>query len=624
MLNYRSFKISIAVLVFSFGLSAFVNANEVVAVSNTQHATVIKVHGDVSKLLPGQKEAKKIFLNDRLPEDTSLVTGPKSYLRVKFDNQTEMTLGPSSKMVLSLMGSSRPSVISLLKGSLRSFVQKHKNGNEHKLFIKTQTAAMGVRGTDFISLYNPENKISSVLTFSGGVAFSKIDEFEHSMIEDELNDRNPMPDNENKSISVSRQDHSNKVIIVDGFDKTNSESAFYQKVEKILTKKSATIVEMGQISQSVPQFKNASKAQAISPEQYYYLERNKNLIEAASDEVSVQDAKTIAQSQNAIAQLNFKSLESFKSEDGRDFTYPRHSMIDLETGLVLSSKNMGQIDPGTGRFIAPAGLKLSATEGFMVKDAAIEDIEIYKKQKELNDILNQDYTSPLKEDLQAKVNQRSFVLDELKISFMMPSYESIINHHSESRFQYNAHKPFLMAFDWNFSSTSRLRPTIGLVLGHVDYRSESFLNASFAARSLFSMKTGLDFDLHKYLLLNFSLHFNQDQYLERSSTQNAIRRVYQTELHLGGTTQFNIYKKLWADLSFGGIFLFSKSINTLMLNGGFGHYLELGPRYFLNSKNIVSIHYKLSRKGIRIESEGFSDKLDRNIHGLNLNYSFLF
>ena len=43
------------------------------------------------------------------------------------------------------------------------------------MFIKTKTAAMGVRGTDFTSIYNPSLQNTSVVTFEGDVRLAKID-----------------------------------------------------------------------------------------------------------------------------------------------------------------------------------------------------------------------------------------------------------------------------------------------------------------------------------------------------------------------------------------------------------------------------------------------------------------
>ena len=68
-------------------------------------------------------------------------------------------------------------MISLLKGKLRTKVIPNlldPKTRKSKLFIKTKTAAMGVRGTDFTSIYNPSLENTSVITFEGDVRLPKL------------------------------------------------------------------------------------------------------------------------------------------------------------------------------------------------------------------------------------------------------------------------------------------------------------------------------------------------------------------------------------------------------------------------------------------------------------------
>ena len=69
-------------------------------------------------------------------------------------------------------------IIQLMKGQIRSKVTKDymnmKDKNKSKLFIKTKTAAMGVRGTDFQVNYNPINEATSLVTFEGNVVMAQL------------------------------------------------------------------------------------------------------------------------------------------------------------------------------------------------------------------------------------------------------------------------------------------------------------------------------------------------------------------------------------------------------------------------------------------------------------------
>src|SRR5690606_13003721 len=73
-----------------------------------------------------------------------------------------------------------PGLVSLLKGKMRSQIVPD-NTNNDKYIIRTRTAAMGVRGTDFQSTFNPENRATSLVTFKGQVAMARLDTPAHEL-----------------------------------------------------------------------------------------------------------------------------------------------------------------------------------------------------------------------------------------------------------------------------------------------------------------------------------------------------------------------------------------------------------------------------------------------------------
>ena len=81
-------------------------------------------------------------------------------------------------MVVNQVGKRKTGFISLIKGKLRTKVIKKgtkltKDKSSNSLFIKTNTASLGVRGTDFQVVYNAKNKVTSLLTYEGEVQISK-------------------------------------------------------------------------------------------------------------------------------------------------------------------------------------------------------------------------------------------------------------------------------------------------------------------------------------------------------------------------------------------------------------------------------------------------------------------
>ncbi len=117
--------------------------------------------GDVAKviILKGSVKAKlksnKVITlkrGDWLPEGAQVKTEEKAFVKLLFIDKSQMNLGPNSQMIINKFPKKKAGIITLMKGQLRSKVTKdymQMDKNKEKLYIKTKTAAMGVRGTDF-------------------------------------------------------------------------------------------------------------------------------------------------------------------------------------------------------------------------------------------------------------------------------------------------------------------------------------------------------------------------------------------------------------------------------------------------------------------------------------------
>ena len=115
-----------------------------------------------------------------LKEGTVLESKSKSFVKLLFIDKSQMNLGPESKMKITAFPKNKAGILTLMKGQLRSRVNKDymgiQNKKKSKLFIKTKSAAMGVRGTHFQVNYNPTNQITSLVTFEGVVAMAQIND----------------------------------------------------------------------------------------------------------------------------------------------------------------------------------------------------------------------------------------------------------------------------------------------------------------------------------------------------------------------------------------------------------------------------------------------------------------
>jgi len=134
---------------------------------------VFKILAGASTRLIGQvlvmRDGQRIphALGDSVYEDDVVITGPKSFIKMDFNDNSQINLGQNSEMKIVKIIPKELSIIDLVKGWVRSQVTKDFSGTI-KQQIRTRQGSMGVRGTEFEVSYSEAN----------GVATSRLDVFE--------------------------------------------------------------------------------------------------------------------------------------------------------------------------------------------------------------------------------------------------------------------------------------------------------------------------------------------------------------------------------------------------------------------------------------------------------------
>jgi hypothetical protein len=124
------------------------------AVAEPQAGFVKSVRGDV-QLLSAAGTARPASAGDALGPVDRIVTGPDSSAAVVLRDDTTLVVGPSSRMDLKEFhfdGTTRDGslLVSLLRGSMRMITGLIGKTNPDAIRVETQTATIGIRGTDFI------------------------------------------------------------------------------------------------------------------------------------------------------------------------------------------------------------------------------------------------------------------------------------------------------------------------------------------------------------------------------------------------------------------------------------------------------------------------------------------
>ncbi|MDD0852436.1 FecR family protein [Halobacteriovorax sp. GB3] len=324
--------------------------------------TVVNLSGKVSSIIPTQQEEEHVFKKKTYPTKTIFKTKEKSFVQIQYLG-INTTIGPNSEVQITLPNSKKEthSMINLTKGKIRSWSKK----NQGKLYIHSKSAAIGVRGTDFIVTYNPINRISSLLTLRGETEIQK------------------RPDSEifdDEDITLPEQ------------EVLRNELDSYQK----------NFVKPGELSSSYPGEQLTTNAIKISNEQFNVLLKNTTLAKESSPSTtdaseSIPHAPKLTEKEGVFEDNTDKIL------DGGYF--------DLNTGFYISPPNdsgvipkeYGEIDQVTGEYIPPKGLILDPLKGFI--SVVGESIE---KLKEIRNKLNRKLENEIfelkeKADLSAEI-----------------------------------------------------------------------------------------------------------------------------------------------------------------------------------------------------------------------------
>ena len=140
-------------ILLTFPLSSFAAIN----------AKVVKFKGEV--LYNG----KQITTATLFSQDGLIEVKAKSYLKIKIEEyNSEFAIGPNSSLRIDLKKNDKNSPYRLLNGLLR-WVTKGKG--KYKGFIRTNTASLAVRGTDFLVVVSELLGETEVYCFKGKVLF---------------------------------------------------------------------------------------------------------------------------------------------------------------------------------------------------------------------------------------------------------------------------------------------------------------------------------------------------------------------------------------------------------------------------------------------------------------------
>lgn len=596
----------------------------------TDFATVVTVKGKATKLLPGAMSAKIVKVGDKVPQDTSLVTGKRSYVILRLSDDSKVTVGPKSKMVLSYSANESGSILSLLKGRLRTKVEKNKNKS---LYITTRTAALGVRGTEFQTIYNPENKMTNLLTFNGEVAMAKIKEEDIKY--------------KNKTSTKYQRTRDNEVKVI----KTNYKVPVIgtDEVEDLINKRAPEVVKAGQFSVTVGAHQKVSKPVKISPVQLTLLYANKTMENSERPiRRDIADAKGLGLLPQAD---QVAPLEGYYDKNTGDYAPKSGGVIDMSTGLyvppgknsvfderkgVYVAKSVGDLDSVTGDYVSPKGLALDPKKGFVVsKNSKISKGEFIKLKaisKALNNEMKTDVIiSKDNKKIEAKYDpltlRERFSKDHLLFSF--GAYDLEVDEQSNSLTSNNAetfNDASFVELQWLLRGNGKYRPRLGLGIRGTGNNNGNKRYVK-PGNQLFSLSVGLDYYLSSRLFLSSLVEIREELVpdYDSSNLRSAnLAIVTLNNVKLGVQYDIAYVKKFHFYTNFYLKTNFHKTDSAITVKNGFGFDARVGTIYHLSRSHQLNLSLFLDEQFFDVRNNDYFAEITNREVGLSFQYGYSF
>ena len=301
---------------------------------NTTSATVIKIRGKVEATINGTK--KMIKKGDKIPPKTFLESQAKSFAIIVFKDKTKLTLGPKSKIqVVNPSTDKDPGIINLLQGQIRNKIQKP--GKMNKYFVNSKAAAIGVRGTEFIAIYNSKTNSLTSGGFSGVVAIGP-------SIKGDLTVKaanNTIKDGGKGMYFLKAKHFSSVKSTPDGL--------------QISAPRKLSAIQFNQLKNNPePVFKKQKRLSKTSKK------RSTSLPNLPS---SVQNV--------AISQVSTPSSAKGPEASGSK-QMPPGSFVDLKTGAIIPPPPGSEFDPNSGTYLIDSSMGSIAEDGSYVPPEGLE------------------------------------------------------------------------------------------------------------------------------------------------------------------------------------------------------------------------------------------------------------
>lgn len=313
-------------------------------------AKVVIIKGTVTNL----KDNSKLKKDDWLPVGAVVKTEDKGFVKLIFLDKSTMNISPNSQIEIQSFPKDKAGIVNLVNGEIRSQVTKNYmeiDKKESKLFIKTRTAAMGVRGTHFQVNFNPENMNTSLITFEGAVALGAINDlkikgFNQKSLENIVSDAS--------AVMVKRGEFSGVMPSID--TKPVAPVKINIKQLKILEKNDGSNASTETKSETKTKMTRGTIPPGVSGEEFQGASKKEVLKEISKvdiqtgSQVVVDQTKPTTKSESSNSNKSFRDGGYVNTQVVAYIAPPKNAAIDPMTKQPIIPVTLGRIDVKTGEY----------------------------------------------------------------------------------------------------------------------------------------------------------------------------------------------------------------------------------------------------------------------------------
>lgn len=593
-----------------YGLSTQVLASDM--------AKVIRLRGYATQLSPGARDARIVELGQKIYEDTSILTKEKSFVVLEFSDGSRMSVGPQSKVVVVKARGSDPGLISLLKGKIRNTV-KPEDSNEDKYIIRTRTAALGVRGTDFQTSYNTENKATALVTFKGRVAMVRLD----SSAED-------LEVALDKNITIERDEKGEPTVdsAIEG------QRTRIEVLQQKLRSADSVSVENGQYSGAVTGLVKPTQPVVINPTQLALMYKNDQLSPKKENEkIEKIDFSNITHKGNADSSYNAKTGEfspragGFVDLDTALYIPPKEdSVLDTKRNIYVP-KDVGFVNRDTGDYIPPKGLLLDPKNGFVAQaSSGVQIAQAGAMNKTMaKDVLLKD----IKDEIPViRPNKRERINRGMVSLAFGPSGEThtIENDTLGSNFKNDSEGGVSFLLSHDHAGKNEWQAITRLGLRFVDLSKENNINSK--SDSLWSIGAGARHALSPRLAISGTLSLEQtfiyNHPQESTFTVNEWTRFTIPTFDFTLESEFLRTNRFAMIGDLGLLIALPKSKADVDSKLGLGFHARVGAEYWTSRRMTLGLNFFTKQQSFKLESSRFNSEDRHSEGGVQLRVQYFY